>query len=47
MYGLKQAALLAYLNLKALLAPSGYHPVVGTIGLWTQNYFTVALPLRG
>ena len=34
MYGLKQAALLAYQNLKQLLEPSGYAPVVGTVGLW-------------
>ena len=34
MYGLKQAALLAYNNLKQTLAPYGYHPVEGTVGLW-------------
>ena len=32
MYGLKQAALLAYQNLKRTLAPYGYHPVEGTVG---------------
>ena len=33
MYGLKQAALLAYRNLKQHLAPHGYYPVIGTVGL--------------
>ena len=34
MYGLKQAAILAYDNLKTNLQPFGYSPVVGTVGLW-------------
>ena len=37
MYGLKQASLLAYQNLKKQLAPHGYHPVVGTVGLWAHE----------
>ena len=37
MYGRKQAALLAYKNLKAHLQPFGYHPVEGTVGLWAHN----------
>ena len=37
MYGLKQAALLAYLNLKKYLETHGYHPVVGTVGLWKHK----------
>ena len=34
MYGLKQAAILAYDNLQSNLKPFGYQPVVGTVGLW-------------
>ena len=34
MYGLKQAAILAYERLKATLQRFGYHPVIGTVGLW-------------
>ena len=34
MYGLKQAAILAYDQLKAVLKPHGYFPVEGTVGLW-------------
>ena len=37
MYGLKQAALLAYNNLKRCLAPHGYAPVPGTVGLWNHH----------
>ena len=37
MYGLKQAALLAYKKLKQHLEPHGYAPVIGTIGLWTHK----------
>ena len=37
MYGLKQAALLAYQHLKQCLAPHGYAPVVGTVGLWAHE----------
>ena len=33
MYGLKQAAVLAYNNLKANLKPAGYTLVVGTVGM--------------
>ena len=34
MYGLKQAAILAYNNLQKCLKPFGYAPVAGTVGLW-------------
>ena len=34
MYGLKQAAILAYDNLKKQLAKNGYTPIVGTVGMW-------------
>ena len=34
MSGLKQAALLAYKNLKNSLVPYGYYPIQGTVGLW-------------
>ena len=37
MYGLKQAAILAYEQLKKVLLPYGYSPVVGTVGLWQHN----------
>ena len=33
MYGLKQAAILAYDNLKQGLAPHGYAPIIGTVGI--------------
>ena len=34
MYGLKQAAILAYNQLKKNLAPHGYYPIPNTVGLW-------------
>ena len=37
MYGLKQAAVLAYDQLKAVLKPYGYSPVKGTVGLWQHE----------
>jgi len=37
MYGLKQAAILAYDNLKANLAQNGYTPVIGTVGMWQHD----------
>ena len=37
MYGLKQAAILAYMGLKEKLALHGYAPVVGTVGLWKHS----------
>ena len=33
MYGLKQAAILAYKHIKNTLEPHGYYPVIGTVGL--------------
>ena len=37
MYGLKQAAILAYENLQSNLKPFGYAPVIGTVGMWQHN----------
>ena len=37
MYGLKQAAILAYNNLKACLKPHGYFPINGTVGMWQHE----------
>jgi hypothetical protein len=37
MYGLKQAAILAYQNLVKLLAPHGYSPCPNTPGLWRHS----------
>jgi hypothetical protein len=37
MYGLKQAALLAYQHLVTQLAPYGYHPCPYTTGLWHHD----------
>ena len=34
MYGLKQAAILAYDQLKSHLAPHGYFPIPNTVGMW-------------
>jgi len=34
MYGLKQAAILAYEFLSTLLKNAGYQPITGTLGLW-------------
>ena len=33
-YGLKQAAVLAYNQLKAQLLPAGYAPIIDTVGMW-------------
>ena len=37
MYGLKQAALLAYNFLVKKLQPYGYNPIPHTIGIWTHK----------
>ena len=37
MYGLKQAAVLAYNNLQRCLKPFGYAPVTGTVGVWKHD----------
>ena len=37
MYGLKQAAILAYEHLKDNLAKEGYSPIAGTVGMWQHN----------
>ena len=38
MYGLKQAAILAYEYLQKTLKPFGYSPVPGTVGLWSHSH---------
>ena len=37
MYGLKQAAILAYEQLKKNVAPHGYKPIPNTVGLWKHS----------
>ena len=37
MYGLKQAAILAYQRLKQTLATAGFFSVLGTVGLWRHD----------
>ena len=37
MHGLKQAAILAYDNLKQCLKPFGYNSVTGTVGVWKNE----------
>ena len=37
MYGLKQAALLAYNHLKESSAQDGYSPIIGTVSLWKHE----------
>ena len=37
MYGLHQAAILAYNNIVRLLQPHGYYPVPGTAGMWRHK----------
>lgn len=37
MYGLKQAAILAYQRLKETLGTAGFFPVLGTVGLWRHD----------
>ena len=34
MYGLKQAAVLAYNKLSTHLSDTGYHPIIGSMGMW-------------
>ena len=34
MYGLKQAAVLAYQNLSKLLITAGYYPITNSQGMW-------------
>ena len=45
MYGLKQAAILAYNNLKGNLKPFGYAPVIGTVGIWKDETRTTTFCL--
>ena len=37
MYGLKQAAILAYNHLQRCLKQHGYTPVTGTVGVWKYH----------
>ena len=37
MYGVKQAAILAYNQLKTNLAPHGYRPIPNSVGMWTHE----------
>ena len=37
MYGLKQAAVLAYIQLSKYLKQAGYKPVLGSVGLWVHH----------
>ena len=37
MYGLKQAAILAYQRLVELLQPNGYFPEPNTTGIWSHE----------
>ena len=37
MYGLRQAAVLAYNYLSSLLKQAGYTPIVGSLGLWKHQ----------
>ena len=46
MYGLKQAALLAYNHLKENLAQDGYSPIIGTVGLWNTRHAHKNICLR-
>ena len=47
MYGLKQAAILAYQCIKKSLVPHVYYPVVGTTGLWRYNKKKIFLFMCG
>ena len=37
MYGLKQAAILAYDHLSTLLKAGGYSPIIGSLGMWKHH----------
>ena len=37
MYGLKQAAILAYHQLKTHLEPNGYFPIPNIVGIWKHK----------
>ena len=45
MYGLNQAAILAYDNLQVNLKPFGYEPVIGTVGIWQHKTRSTTLYL--
>jgi hypothetical protein len=45
MYGLKQAARIAYDRLVVLLAPHGYHPIRHSPGLWKHKNFPTVVAL--
>ena len=37
MYGLKQAAILAYKQVSGLLKKAGYYPLIGSMGMWKHH----------
>ena len=37
MYGLKQAAILAYTQVSTLKKKSGYQPIIGILGIWNHH----------
>ena len=46
MYGLKQAAVLAYTQVSTLLKKAGYQAIVGSLGMWkhiTRKFFFLPL----
>ena len=45
MYGLKQAAILAYKQLKERLGVNGYRPIFGTTGLWKHDTKNIVFAL--
>ena len=45
MYGLKQAAVLAYKNLSALLLQAGYKPIINSQGMWRHTSTNCVLSL--
>ena len=47
MYDLRQVVILAYDHLRKCLAPHGYSPVVGTVGVWKHENHPMRLCLRG
>ena len=38
MYGLKQAAILAYNQVSSLLKAADYYPIVGSMGMWKHKH---------
>ena len=46
MYDLKQAAILAYTQIKKRLGKEGYLPIEGTSGLWNHDMRPIIFALR-